>query len=61
MDMLCLYVGCIKSRRSRRSVRFFYPLPEGVALKETRVGPVYLRMPSLAMSALYRPGFVRLT
>jgi hypothetical protein len=61
MDMLCLYIGCIKSRRSRRSVRFFYPLPEGVALKEARVGPVYLRMPSLAMSALYRPGSVRLT
>ena len=61
MDVLCLYVGCIRLRRSRRSVRVFYPLPGGVALWEARMGPVYFRMPSLAMSVLYRPGSVRLT
>jgi hypothetical protein len=61
MDVLCLYVGCIRSRCSRRSVRLFYPLLGGAALKEARMEPVYFRMPSLAMSALYRPGSVRLT
>jgi hypothetical protein len=59
--VLCLYVGCIESRRWRRSVRFYYPLLGGVALREARMQPVYFRMPSLAMSALYRPGSVRLT